>query len=177
MQFKEAFNHRVIWSHIVEHELTQLIHWTQFIHQVASLYRKPFSIYFKFEQIITCTYIFFAVNKTNINEQSLLSTTRASSIFYGYISFSFAAPHRLFAIVFLCIFTRLLLYKLFKSLLKTYLFEAAYLYNLLICNLYLSLIVYFIVLFMRLEAFRIRRFTNVFISSTIIRCCSVNAIL
>ena len=92
------------------------------------------------------------------SQQSLVSATRASSIFYDHISFSYAASF---------LWNNLLLHirqanslQCFKSLLKTHLFKAA-LCNLLICILYLSLIVYFIVLFMRLEDFCMRRFTNV----------------
>ena len=66
----------------------------------------------------------------------------------------FLTPHRFFGIVFLQAntFRQANTLQCFKSLLKTHLFKASFLY-LPICILYLSLIVYFIVSFMRLEAF------------------------
>ncbi len=68
----------------------------------------------------------YSPNRTlRSSQQSLLSSTRASSIFYGHGSFSYAAPflwnslpvHIRQASSLHC----------FKSLLKTHLFEAAYL--------------------------------------------------
>ena len=89
------------------------------------------------------------------SQHSLLSTTRASSIFHGHRSFSYAAPF---------LWNNLPVHytrqaNFLKSLLKTNLFKAAFLVICLFVScIFLSV---FILQTMRLEDFCIRHFTNV----------------
>ena len=80
------------------------------------------------------------------SQQSLLSTTRASCF----------PPHHFFGVVFLCIFARLVLYTVLSPCWKLICYKSC-LFVICYLVIFISSVVYFIVLFMRLSVWHVWR--------------------
>ena len=117
--------------------------------QLVRCYCKPFHIVFppckvSILLIIHLIRLYDHLNGHCYQLLELLKFVMATDLFH--------MPHCFFRIVFLCVYTRLVLYHNLSLCWKLIYLKLLF-HNLLICNLCLSLFVYFIVLLMRLEAF------------------------